>query len=219
MGDISEGAPRELGPRRDARQAAVLAKSSDHYGVPRGVNPGCVAPRDHRMTGAGPQPCGTGAGEASLGHFGRVGGEATAQSWLRATLLHGRCCACSTWAWARGGPASLGRRCRHARVRRRGGGRLASRSSSSWSSLPRMREMSLLLCLPGSRRSERRSANIDDAALVEECVETWEGGAAMRGQEGKVSSPLRSRHPSVAPDALCPSAYAYEWDSRVSLTP
>ena len=78
--------------------------------------------------------------------------------------------------------------------------------------------MSLLLAF-GTRRFERRSANIDDAALVEECVETWEGGAAMRGQEGKVSSPLRSRHPSVAPDALCPSAYAYEWDSRVSLTP
>ena len=106
-----------------------------------------------------------------------------------------------------------------ARARRRGGGRLASRSSSSWSSLPRMREMSLLRCLPGSRRCERRSANIVDAALVEECVETWEGGAATRGQEGKVSSPLRGRHPSVAPYALCPSACAYEWDSRVSLTP
>ena len=64
-----------------------------------------------------------------------------------------------------------------ARARRRGGGRLTSRSSSSWSSLPRTREMSLLLAF-GTRRSERRSANIDDAALVEECVETWEGGAA-----------------------------------------
>ena len=78
--------------------------------------------------------------------------------------------------------------------------------------------MSLLLAF-GTRRSERRSANIVDAALVEECVETWEGGAAMRGQEGKVSSPLRGRHPLVAPYALCPSACAYEWDSRVSLTP
>ena len=105
-----------------------------------------------------------------------------------------------------------------ARARRRGGGRLTSRSSSSRSSLPRTREMSLLLAF-GTRRSERRSANIDDAALVEECVETWEGGAAMRGQEGKVSSPLRGRHPSVAPYASCPSACAYEWDSRVSLTP
>ena len=64
-----------------------------------------------------------------------------------------------------------------ARARRRGGGRLTSRSSSSRSSLPRTREMSLLLAF-GTRRSERRSANIDDAALVEECVETWEGGAA-----------------------------------------
>ena len=63
-----------------------------------------------------------------------------------------------------------------ARARRRGGGRLTSRSSSSWSSLPRTREMSLLLAF-GTRRSERRSASIVDAALVEECVETWEGGA------------------------------------------
>ena len=70
-----------------------------------------------------------------------------------------------------------------ARARRRGGGRLTSRSSSSWSSLPRTREMSLLLAF-GTRRSERRSANIDDAALVEECVETWEGGAATRGRRG-----------------------------------
>ena len=93
-----------------------------------------------------------------------------------------------------------------ARARRRGGGRLASRSSSSWSSLPWMREMSLLLCLSGSRRSERRSANIVDAALVEECVETWEGGAATRGQEGNVSSPLRGHHPSVASYAFCPFA-------------
>ena len=37
-------------------------------------------------------------------------------------------------------------------------------------------------------------------------METWEGDAAMRGQEGKVSSPLRGRHPSVAPYALCPFA-------------
>ena len=42
---------------------------------------------------------------------------------------------------------------------------------------PQAREMSLLLAF-GTRRFERRSANIDDAALVEECVETWEGGAA-----------------------------------------
>ena len=83
---------------------------------------------------------------------------------------------------------------------------------------PQAREMSLLLAF-GTRRFERRSANIDDAALVEECVETWEGGAAMRGQEWKVSSPLRGRRPLAAPDALCPSACAYEWDSRVSPTP
>ena len=79
------------------------------------------------------------------------------------------------------------------------------RSSSSRSSLPRLREMSLLLAF-GTRRSERRSANIDDAALVEECVETWEGGAATRGQEGKVSSPLRGHHLLVAPYAFCPFA-------------
>ena len=41
---------------------------------------------------------------------------------------------------------------------------------------PRMREMSLLHAC-GTRRFERRSANIDDAALVEECVKTWECGA------------------------------------------
>ena len=73
MGDISEGAPRELGPRRDARQAAVLAKSSIYNGVSRGLILGCVAPRDHRMAGAGPQLCGAGAGEASLGHLGQCG--------------------------------------------------------------------------------------------------------------------------------------------------
>ena len=93
-----------------------------------------------------------------------------------------------------------------ARARRRGGRRPASRSSSSWSSLPRMREMSFVLCLTGSRRCERRSANIVDAALVEECVQTWQGGAATRGQEGNVSSPLRGHHPSVASYAFCPFA-------------
>ena len=43
--------------------------------------------------------------------------------------------------------------------------------------------MSLLLAF-GTRRFERRSANIDDAALVEECVETWEGGREQRGERG-----------------------------------
>ena len=194
----------------------------------RGSNPECVASRATRYGGwaaALRRRSGEGLRSATSRQWGRrcfrlLGGTARTS---------GSCClACSTWAWARGVPAS-GRSWRplhgaptpmHIYARAHGDGvgdALPQRSSSSRSSLPRLREMSLLLAF-GTRRSERRSANIDDAALVEECVETWEGGAAMRGQEGKVSSPLRSRHPSVAPDALCPSAYAYEWDSRVSLT-
>ena len=169
--------------------------------------------------GAGPQPCGVGARRGFARRHIASGGEgASAHLVALLDILGSSCLACSTWAWARGVPASGRHRCTFARAHGDGvGDALPHRSSSSRSSLPRLREMSLLLAF-GTRRFERRSANIDDAALVEECVETWEGDAAMRGQEGKVSSPLRSRHPSVAPDALCPSAYAYEWDSRVSLT-
>ena len=130
-----------------------------------------------------------------------AGGEASAQSWLRATLLHGRCCACSTWAWARGGPASLGRRCTHARVRRRGGGRLASRSSLPMVfDSPTMREMSLLhgdralLCF-GATRRPRRSA--------------WRPGKVVEnsGERGGESHLLYGALPFLCALSLCPLAF------------
>ena len=126
-----------------------------------------------------------------------AGGEASAQSWLRATLLHGRCCACSTWAGGRGGPASLGRRCIHARVRRRGGGRLASSSSLPMVfDSPTMREMSLLrgdralLCF-GATRRPRRSA--------------WRPGKVVEnsGERGGESHLLCGALPFGAPLAAC----------------
>ena len=142
-----------------------------------------------------------------------AGGEASAQSWLRATPLHGRCCACSTWAWARGGPASLGRRCRHARVRRRGGGRLASRSSLPMVfDSPMMREMSLLrgdrapLC-SGATRRPRRSA--------------WRPGKVVgnSGERGGESHLLVGHCPfSVRPLLVSFGFLCLERDPRVSPT-
>ena len=179
--------------------------------------------------GAGPQPCGVGAVRGfARRHLASAGEGASAHS---VALLEPREAA----AWrARPGRGHAGYPHRGARGDR-GTGRqrrctfTRARTATGWGT-PYLKIVVLTVfapldegdepppCLSGSRRFERRSANIGDAALVEECVETWEGDAAMRGQEGNVSSPLRGRHPSVAPVALCPSAYAYEWDSRVSLT-
>ena len=125
------------------------------------------------------------------------GGEASAHLWHRATTLCGRCFACSTWAWARGGPASLGRRCIHARVRRRGGGRLASSSSLPMVfDSPTMREMSLLhgdraLLCSGATRRPRRSA--------------WRPGMEVgnSGARGGESHLLCGALPFGAPLTLC----------------
>ena len=157
--------------------------------------------------GAGPQPCGSGAARGfARRHLASEGGGTSAQPVALLDTLGRRCLACSTWAWARGVPASG----RHDALSR-------ARTATGWGT-PCLKIVVLMVfapldegdepppCLLGPRRSERRSANIDDAALVEECVETWEGGAATRGQEGNVSSPLRGHHPSVASYAFCPFA-------------
>ena len=142
-----------------------------------------------------------------------AGGGASAHLWRRTTILCGRCVACSTWAWARGGPASLGRRCTHARARRRGGGRLASSSSLLMVfDSPAIREMSA----PPWRRS---ALCFGDAASVEECVETWDGGLGTWGRRGGLIS-SKGHCLSVRP--LCFVSFClmrFERDSRVSPTP
>ena len=157
--------------------------------------------------GAGPQPCGAGAVRGfARRHLASAGGGASVHS---VALLKPRAAA----AWR----ARPGRG--HAGYPHRGDTDALSRArtATGWGT-PCLKIVVLMVfapldegdepppCLSGSRRSERRSANIVDAALVEECAEAWEGGAATRGQEGNVSSPLRGRHPSVAPYAFCPFA-------------
>ena len=139
-------------------------------------------------------------GGASFGESGQWGRGGFRSLVALHDTLCGRCIACSTWAWARGGPASLGRRCTHARARRRGGGRLASSSSLlRVFDSPETREMSLLhgdralLCF-GATRRPRRSA--------------WRPGMVVgnSGARGVVSSPLWGTAFRCALNALCPFA-------------
>ena len=107
-----------------------------------------------------------------------------------------------------------------ARARRRGRGRLASSSSSSWSSFPRMREMSTPPKLFGSgvvraalcehrRRGARGGVRGD---LGRWCCNAWAGGECLISSKG---SPPFGGSICLLSFCLC----AYERDSRVSLTP
>ena len=183
------------------RQAAVLAKSSNYYRVPRGAF-FCAARRRAitALRGPGRILAAAESGGASLDQTGQCERGSFRSLVAPHDTLCGRCCACSTWAWARGGPASLGRRCTHARARRRGWGRL-----TSWSSLlrvfdsPMVREMSLLhgdralLCFGATRRPWRSA---------------WRSGMVVSGSGagGVVSSPLRGTAFRCALYAFCPFA-------------
>ena len=180
MGDISEGAPRELGPRRDARQAAVLAKSSDHYGVPRGFNPGCAAPRDHRLARAGPQPCGVGAGRSLVRpHWPVRAGKLP----LTGGTVRQHCAVAALRARPGRG---------HAGAPHRLGGDAHTRACAATG----LGTPCLMIVAPqglrlpdgaGDEPSPWRSGAAllrRDAATEEECVETWEGGREQRGERG-----------------------------------
>ena len=107
------------------------------------------------------------SGEGLRSATSRQGGRRCYRSFGGTARTSGSCClACLTWAWARGVPASR-RSWRpshgapppmHIYARANGDGvgdALPHRSSSSWSSLPRVREMSLLLA---SRHEAVRAA-------------------------------------------------------------
>ena len=173
---------RSSGARSSADRAASRSAGLNFVEVLRGSNLECVAPCGIAM-GAGPQPCGAGARRGFARRHIASGGEGASAHLVALLEASGSCClACSTWAWARGVPASGRHRCTFARAHGDGVGDALPQVRRPRVTAPRMMEMSAPWW---------RAALCGDAALVEECVGAWEGGAGNARPDGSVSFPLR----------------------------